>query len=1242
FSMEKLKKSIIIGVMVATVLSMSMVVAPQVGATASAGDLIKMDALSSVYYLGADDKRYVFPNEQTFFSWYSDFSAVVTIPQSELESYPLAANVTIRPGTKLVKITTDPKVYAVESNGTLVHVPDEATAIALYGADWAQRVVDVPDAFFTNYTVSAETVSATAYPEGSLIKTADLSTVYYVDASGNARQITTGAAFEANRFKWSDVITTTLAIPTAGTDLAAVESTLIDTSSGAGGTPVDPIVGTGLTVALASDTPAAESIPAGSPTEFLKINLTASSDGAVKINTIKLSAYNLGLATYIDSVTFYDDGIKVGTSKNMNSDRIATFNFSTPIEVAAGTTKALTVKATMLSTITSGNFALGIASASDVTTDGAAVSGSFPIQGNTKAVTDATIGTVTMSSVDTTDTTNNFGEDNVLLAGFNLDVANEAVLWESMRLKNGGTNTAGIAGNMRLLIDGDEIVTGVELVGKYVDFDLANHVIAKNDTITVEIYGDIGIANVDNTVKLYIDDINDLSFIGQSYGYGIQLANTATSFQALDAASDAIIVTLAAGDVTIDMDKSATPSKDVRPGDKDVVLATISILSSGEDATITSIANTGAGTSGDFYIAGTGLEVDEATNFELVDVDTGSVYDITETASSTIYSALGQGWTLSMTDEISLVKGVTKTFQLRCDLGDSTTTAIDADDTLKVTLEDGAFTITGDDSNDDLSNNITPTSVSSAIATVKTASLSWTTTSLANKTIVPGTSDVVIYRAGLEAGESSYITLTSVKISSSTGAIVGAAFDDNNISALRLYLDGKLVKTSAGNIVETGAPSYINFTSLDTVNRVIPAGASVVLEVKADFAGAFNPAGQIRLSINTVLVDIVCKDKDNNDVAESVANLDTVSRVLTLTTKGTLKVELKVDDSKANDDTYILAGTATRADKYLAELVFTTANEAIKIKTLVLEEHGSSTANDIKTVDLYDSTGTLIKSKTPATAGHVNFDALNIVLPADQATSWFIGVTTKTINAQDDPESTCTFGNEIQFSIGSTTALTVFSLAVDKAITAIGNDSGDDIDLVCSDASLGVGEYDNASTTSKLATTTGSILTSVVNDLSDSTLTGGNGKIIGKYKFTFDNGTNRTSANIELKAQLREIVLTIASSTNVSVNNVYAYIEGDSSNKTDGDDLAVITGGHSVTVNLTELDGNTSKVDGVITLVFIGDIITSGANEYLQTEINDLTSDFTYNGNNGDTGMQWNNQASDLGVSEVTGATLSN
>ncbi len=124
------------------------------------GSLVKKDGSSSVYYF-ADGGRYVFPNERTFFTWYDGFDSVLTVMSNVLSSIPLRGNVTYRPGVRMVKIQTDPKVYAVDAGGTLRWVNSESVARTLYGSDWNRQIDDVPDAFFVNYVVG-EPVNAAA------------------------------------------------------------------------------------------------------------------------------------------------------------------------------------------------------------------------------------------------------------------------------------------------------------------------------------------------------------------------------------------------------------------------------------------------------------------------------------------------------------------------------------------------------------------------------------------------------------------------------------------------------------------------------------------------------------------------------------------------------------------------------------------------------------------------------------------------------------------------------------------------------------------------------------------------------------------------------------------------------------------------------------------------------------------------------------------------------------------------
>lgn len=116
------------------------------------GELVKGSG-PAVYYYAADGKRYVFPNEKTYFTWYSNFDGVVTVTDAELAAIPLGKNITYRPGTRMLKIESDPKVYAVGKNGLLRWVETEPLAESLYGSNWAGQIDDISVAFFTSYTL---------------------------------------------------------------------------------------------------------------------------------------------------------------------------------------------------------------------------------------------------------------------------------------------------------------------------------------------------------------------------------------------------------------------------------------------------------------------------------------------------------------------------------------------------------------------------------------------------------------------------------------------------------------------------------------------------------------------------------------------------------------------------------------------------------------------------------------------------------------------------------------------------------------------------------------------------------------------------------------------------------------------------------------------------------------------------------------------------------------------------------
>ena len=129
-------------------------------------DSLIRGSLTGVYYYAADGNRYVFPNSATYASWFSDYSSVITVSDQVLASIPLKGNVTYRPGVKLVKVQTDPKVYAVGKGGVLRWIENEALAEKLYGKDWNKNVDDVPDVFFANYKIGDQIKSESDYDPG--------------------------------------------------------------------------------------------------------------------------------------------------------------------------------------------------------------------------------------------------------------------------------------------------------------------------------------------------------------------------------------------------------------------------------------------------------------------------------------------------------------------------------------------------------------------------------------------------------------------------------------------------------------------------------------------------------------------------------------------------------------------------------------------------------------------------------------------------------------------------------------------------------------------------------------------------------------------------------------------------------------------------------------------------------------------------------------------------------------------
>lgn len=132
----------------------------------------------AVYYIGPDAKRYAFPNDKAYFSYYPDFADVRSINCSDLAKFSLGGLVTYNPGTRFVKFESMNTVYAVEPGGHLRAIPNEEWMEIFVGSDWNKHIDDISDAFFTSYDIG-QPLAIREIPDGMTARDPDSGIWYY-------------------------------------------------------------------------------------------------------------------------------------------------------------------------------------------------------------------------------------------------------------------------------------------------------------------------------------------------------------------------------------------------------------------------------------------------------------------------------------------------------------------------------------------------------------------------------------------------------------------------------------------------------------------------------------------------------------------------------------------------------------------------------------------------------------------------------------------------------------------------------------------------------------------------------------------------------------------------------------------------------------------------------------------------------------------------------------------------------
>jgi len=151
----------------------------QVSAVGTPGTLIKCPGNTAVYYLDDFNKRWVFPNQQTYNTWYADFSTVLTVSCNEIAGMAIGGMINYQPGTRMLKSQTSPTVYVVEQHGKLRAIQTQDQAEWIYGPHWRDRIDDISDAFISSYKFG-DPLALNEYPEGTILWNKQSALHYYI------------------------------------------------------------------------------------------------------------------------------------------------------------------------------------------------------------------------------------------------------------------------------------------------------------------------------------------------------------------------------------------------------------------------------------------------------------------------------------------------------------------------------------------------------------------------------------------------------------------------------------------------------------------------------------------------------------------------------------------------------------------------------------------------------------------------------------------------------------------------------------------------------------------------------------------------------------------------------------------------------------------------------------------------------------------------------------------------------
>ncbi|MBI1998719.1 MAG: hypothetical protein HYS73_00065 [Parcubacteria group bacterium] len=659
---------------------------------------------------------------------------------------------------------------------------------------------------------------------------------------------TFGPATKAAVMKWQDKYKSEVLTPvglSAGTgyfgtmSVAKANDLCKGTVATTPTTPTTPVVtpsGTGLTVTKHPTQPANMLAPKNtSRVPFTKLQLTASSDGPVTVDSVVVERQGQASNNAIDGVLLMnEDGTLIGIEKTLNTYNQATVG--TSFIVPAGTTRTVIIGAN-INDAGSESGETPILALVGVNTS-SVVHGSLPIVGATHTVNNSlAVGSLTAlrGSLDPgSGLTKEVGTTNFTFSGIKFTAgSNEDLTLKSIRWYQSGSAASGDLANLKTVIDGTEyeVLNGS---GKYYTtvFPAGGIAIKKGFSKDISIKGDI-VNGSARTIDFDVDRRTDIHIVGNTYGYGIRptLDGTAATADGADINNadnpyyDAAQHTISVGTMQVSSWTVGVPAQNLAENVLGQPIMGLTFDVKGEPISISQVIFKFTLTSGDGATTETFADI---TNVTLVDSN-GTILAGPADGSGT--DGIGVNGSITLSDTIVFPVGVTNA-TLKAKLG----TNFGNNDTITASTTPNSTnfgTVTGQVTG----NTITPSPTSAVTGPLQTVKAGSLVISVSNQpaaqTAIAGSSQFEFARYIFDAGASGEdIKITSIPLYFDTD---GAKTDLTNC---KLY-DGGTAMNTGGNILNpsgTIGAAAASTTSLtfDGTGLLLPKGTSKTLSLKCD------------------------------------------------------------------------------------------------------------------------------------------------------------------------------------------------------------------------------------------------------------------------------------------------------------------------------------------------------------------------------------------------------------------------